>query len=326
MWCPKCRNEYIEGVTTCVDCGCELVDELPKEIDKEAPQVIGSVIDEEIGNKFLRFFRFSGLKTCALLPHNEEEEEGFYLVVSYDELEPAVQLVQQFAEAEEIQNSKDLDLDKLVSILDDHLDDIQDEEANELLTDLRTESSTVYVNKKDKYTDFKFSGYSFITFAVLGYVFVAINFAGVIHLFNYYSMAILGIVFTVFLGIGISSLRKASRIKGLVSEEETILEQVQEFIEREFTDEYFDTLGNSELSDEENFLHVSEGLKNRLVEQFPLFSKGYIDQLVDEKYGDYCDRKFDGVYEEVSVSDEDVESETESVSEAEPEESENTEE
>ena len=33
MWCPKCRNEYINGVTTCVDCGCDLVEELPEEID-----------------------------------------------------------------------------------------------------------------------------------------------------------------------------------------------------------------------------------------------------------------------------------------------------
>ena len=65
MWCPKCRNEYIDGVSTCVDCGCELVEELPVEIDKDAPQVIGSVTDEAVGSKFIRFFRFSGLQTCG---------------------------------------------------------------------------------------------------------------------------------------------------------------------------------------------------------------------------------------------------------------------
>ena len=25
-WCPKCRNEYVEGMTVCADCGCALVD------------------------------------------------------------------------------------------------------------------------------------------------------------------------------------------------------------------------------------------------------------------------------------------------------------
>ncbi len=27
-WCPKCKNEYYEGIKVCADCGCELVDSL----------------------------------------------------------------------------------------------------------------------------------------------------------------------------------------------------------------------------------------------------------------------------------------------------------
>ena len=34
MWCPKCRNEYREGITKCADCGCDLVDSLD-EYDRE---------------------------------------------------------------------------------------------------------------------------------------------------------------------------------------------------------------------------------------------------------------------------------------------------
>lgn len=30
-WCPKCKSEYREGYTVCADCGCELVEELPRE-------------------------------------------------------------------------------------------------------------------------------------------------------------------------------------------------------------------------------------------------------------------------------------------------------
>mgnify|MGYP006910466739 CR=1 FL=1 len=33
-WCPKCKNEYVDGVKTCVDCGCDLVGSL-EEMEKE---------------------------------------------------------------------------------------------------------------------------------------------------------------------------------------------------------------------------------------------------------------------------------------------------
>lgn len=292
MWCPKCKNEYIDGVTTCVDCGCELVSELPEEIDPDEPQIIGSVLDEEMGNKFVRFFKFSGLQTCGLIP--KEDNNGFYLAVKYEELERATNILQSFSkgsdEEDDAESADEIDLEKLLPLLDEQLEEIKEEEANELLSDLRTEASTVYVNKKDKFSDLKFSGISFLVFAVLGYLFILINAAGVIHMFNTYSMVILAAVFTVFVGIGISSLRKASHIRGLVSEEENIVEKVEAYIKEHFTDEYLASLKNEELSEEEDFFHVTEILKKELIEQFPLFSKGYIDQLVDERYGEYCDK------------------------------------
>lgn len=311
MWCPKCKNEYVEGITTCVDCGCELVDELPEEINREEPQIIGSVTDEETGNKYVRFLHFSGVTTCGLIPR--EEETGFNLAVRYEELPLVYKILNGLAKRDgedssvsdsivsdnmestdsepDYGNAESFDLDELVPMLDKQLEEIKDEEANELLSDLRTEASTVYVNKKDKFTDLKFSGYSFLIFAVIGYGFVAVNAAGVIRIFTTYSMAILAVVFTIFLGIGISSLMKAGKVKRLVSEEENVVEKVQQYISEIFTDDYLASLNDEELSEEEQFFHVTGILKKELAEQFPLFSKAYGDQLVDDRYGEFCDSR-----------------------------------
>lgn len=37
-WCPNCRNEYVEGITVCADCGSELVETLPQETEERWPQ------------------------------------------------------------------------------------------------------------------------------------------------------------------------------------------------------------------------------------------------------------------------------------------------
>ncbi len=289
MWCPKCKNEYIDGITTCVDCGAELVTELPEEIDEHAPQIIGTVTSEEVGMKFIQYFRYAGLRTCTLIPKESDDDETptvYAMVVEYGELDYAINLVQKFANAE---NEEEIDYDAVALVLDEELNGLKDEEGKELLTDLRSEASTVYVNKKDKYTDLKFSGQSFIAFGILGLIFVAVNIAGILQIFNTFSMCVLGVVFIAFLIFGITSLQKAKKIKSMVSEEEDAVEKVNAYIKENFTNEYLATLQDDTLSEEENFFQVTEILKNEVAEQYPLFSKGYIDQIVDEFYGEYCD-------------------------------------
>ncbi len=227
-WCPKCRNEYVEGVTTCPDCDVELVNELPEEY----------------------------------YPLEEPME---------DDMETAMEISME-VEDEELGER------------------LEDEEAVQMFSELRSEASSVYVKKKDKYADLKFSGISFLAFGIVGFAVVILNAMGIIQFFNAFSMLIMGIVFAIFFAVGISSLIRASKLKGVVKEEERATEEITAWIKENITDERIAGMIDSEQSEEDNYFTVHSALCELTAENFPFFSKGYIDQLMDDRYSEYCEK------------------------------------
>ncbi len=286
-WCPKCKNEYVEGITVCADCGVPLVDELPEEVDPGAPAVLFHVDDTETGAKFITYLNFSNIQTAGLMMSGETEEEGFDLVVAEFEREAAEKLFEGLGPVEELAQA---DISELVPDIEKELEEIKDEEANQMFSDLRTETSTVYVRKKDKYNDLKFSGISFIVFGILGAGLLIANMAGLIRFFNNkFSFLVMAAVFIIFFVIGITSLMRAKKLKSIVSEEEKVTNEVLDWIEANLTDEYIASLMDDSLSEEDNYFRVQETLCGELSRQFTYLNHGYVEQLIDDRYNQYCE-------------------------------------
>lgn len=50
-WCPECKCEYVEGVTKCADCGCDLVDSLQETTEEEYYEMPEETLEEAVSGE-----------------------------------------------------------------------------------------------------------------------------------------------------------------------------------------------------------------------------------------------------------------------------------
>lgn len=56
MWCPNCKNEYVAGITRCVDCGVDLVEVLPSDDPDSEFQYYDTNPTDQVPNETVKPF------------------------------------------------------------------------------------------------------------------------------------------------------------------------------------------------------------------------------------------------------------------------------
>lgn len=78
------------------------------------------------------------------------------------------------------------------------------------------------------------------------------------------------IVFAIFTAVGVSSYFRSKEVKGQISEEETLTDEINKWMEKTVTRELLDRLSDPSISAEANFLQQTEQIKEMIQKEFEI--------------------------------------------------------
>ena len=264
-WCPKCKNEYRAGIAICPDCKETLVEELTE--DMEEFIALFQTTDEELKNKLVKY-----LIHCN---HKVREESGIAETEEGKQLVHAI-LVPQGDAKEALQEIR--------TVLS--YDAKQEAGEEDLKPRHRApEPSTLYVDAKSRYEEYKSTGIMFLVFAALFLVFGILNLVGVIAITaSTVSLVLIFAMAVAFTYVGITSLKKVSSLKEEASTEEQTTDIIMKYLKENFSKEQLLADINEEITGEMLYFQLMETMKEAASEQFPDADENYLDALLEDYY------------------------------------------
>ena len=305
-WCPKCNMEYREGIKECADCGTELVENATENQAQESEVV--RLETEENAQKLVEFLRYSKIEQVSY--SYDQTDQAYVVTVNENALKEAKKLFQAFytaeTEAEEkaakdnaISNSNKSSISRPTDIPDANYEDkeFEDEEFsyetnkdNNAVNDLRSGSkSTVYVKKADQFKDLRSTGYIFLVVGIGGLIVLLLNILGIFSFYQgYFAWTVMGVLFTIFLIVGFSTLKHSKQVQGQIAEENTLTNTINAWLEKTITQEVLDSVIDPNEADEINYFKQTEYIKNGILNEFDKdLDDSYVDLLVEEFYNSH---------------------------------------
>jgi hypothetical protein len=151
-----------------------------------------------------------------------------------------------------------------------------------------------YVSKEEQKTDMRSTAYSFTLVGSIGILFLILLAAGVLpfqiasHTKTMLSI-VMGIVFVIFLGIGIRSFSLLHSLASQAVSENQLYQDTVDWFCSTYDSAAIDSLCDmTDLSDDardESLYFIRyEKMKSLLLEQYPTLSEDFLDHIIDELY------------------------------------------
>lgn len=157
-------------------------------------------------------------------------------------------------------------------------DNVSDEEAS-------TPNSSSYVMKEDQYKDYSSTVWIFLLMGIAGIIFVILNLIGTLTFLNgLFPNVVMGALFLFFIYVGVSTYQKAKKIQSEIADEKQLTEQINGWLKEHLTKDYVSSLQDDTLSEELNYIRMTEQIKDQLMAEFGTQNEAYLDHLIEEYY------------------------------------------
>lgn len=137
----------------------------------------------------------------------------------------------------------------------------------------------IYINEKERYNDVKSTGYSFTIISVIGFILLILMWTNTLPINiditnKIMTSVVMGILFTIFLIIGIKSFLSLKKIQESADNQEKTNSNIITW--------FFDNIDTAfDTSSEENYFETYNTISDILTSQFPTLSEEELDYITE---------------------------------------------
>ena len=157
---------------------------------------------------------------------------------------------------------------------------------------------SVYVNNEERAEENRTSAYTLLSVGTAGLVAVVLLFTGVIQIqmavFSRYMICgVMGVVFILFLVMGVVSLRNFKLLKKRAVKENNLTDEIQKWCLQNLHKETIDEVSGLDASvpEELKYFQRFEFVKNEIQKQFMNLDESYVERIVEEMYPELFEKQ-----------------------------------
>lgn len=292
--CPKCRNEYRDGITVCADCGCELVPE--KEIVDRVPLIFG---EEEQLKRLKEYLEYNGLQNMEII--YDEKEAVYELLINEKDKQKAAKLGSVFLHQESVRQAEEAAREQEERARQEAenpqpqwfgmgTESTNEGQASQSRPQPVKRSAHGYQNKAEQAAENKSSAWTLLFVGGIGLIFLVLLLMGVLPLKlsggnRYMIGGIMGAMFVLFVVMGFVSLKNSKQYAKEADSENSLKGTLEKWCRENMDGSKVDEkLQLSSVPEEEWYFRRTALMKAVLNHQFVNLDQDFLDHFVDDIY------------------------------------------